>query len=167
MDVEAAGTKRECQTEANEAGRNNVAGAGTGTEQKKNQLARRSKTVAEMRLELAVARLNKDNPDAPRIVPERLTEQERAALVQEEIEFARKISEQRRAAEEAARAARPPSPEEAEEEDPNLDCWDRWYNSFRDHIMTKPDEHNFSFEAVSKYISFQNQSNPTFTVYLM
>jgi hypothetical protein len=153
----AATTKRECEAEAQEAGRKKAAGVVRTRKPDISRVMRSFDRVDELRLKRGVARLNKENPDAPPIVLEELTKEERAALLQQEKEWARKKEEvdrvQREAdrlAKEAERAQAPPAPPE----DPSKDKWQLDYDFERQHLEMKLARETgfsgFAFEDNSK-----------------
>ncbi|XP_051203697.2 uncharacterized protein [Lolium perenne] len=136
----AATTKRECEADAQEAGRKKAAGVVRTRKPDISRVMRSFDRVDELRLKRGVARLNKENPDAPPIVLEELTKEERAALLQQEKEWARKKEEvdrvQREAdrlTKEAERAQAPPPPPE----DPSKDKWQLDYDFERQHLEMK------------------------------
>jgi hypothetical protein len=101
--------------------------------------------------------VNKENPDAPPIVLEELTKEDRAALLQQEMEWTRKIEEVLRVQWEADRLAKeaewaraPPPPPE----DPSKDKWQLDYDFGREHLEMKLARERgfsgFSFEDNSK-----------------
>uniref|UniRef100_A0ACD5Y3V7 Uncharacterized protein n=1 Tax=Avena sativa TaxID=4498 RepID=A0ACD5Y3V7_AVESA len=162
MDVEAVVTKREFQVETHEAGRKKVAVTAVPTGARLNPRL----SSDDIRLKYAVARLNKENPEAP-IVLEELTEQQRATLVQEEKARMRKIEQeitkQRLAevlAEEAERARAPPSP--PPEEVPDEDQWQDRYDGIRDNLVKrkKDREKNFCFEGTTRIPAMCFTDNP-------
>jgi hypothetical protein len=155
MSLESAATKRECEAEAEKAGRKKVAGAVRTRKPTFSWVARTFDGLDEMRLKRGVARLNKENPDARPIVLEELTEEERAALLQQEKDWARNMEKvlrvQRdadRLAKEAERARAPPP------EDPSKDKWQLDYDYSRERLEMKLASEagfsGFSFEDNSK-----------------
>jgi hypothetical protein len=153
----AATTKRECEADAQEAGTKKAAGVVRTRKPDISRVMRSFDRVDELRLKRGVARLNKENPDAPPIVLEELTKEERAALLQQEKEWARKKEEvdrvQREAdrlAKEAERAQAPPAPPE----DPSKDKWQLDYDFERQHLEMKLARETgfsgFAFEDNSK-----------------
>lgn len=136
--LEPAATKRGCGNEAQEAGRKKAAGV---VRTRKPDISWvMHDLVDEMRLKRGVARLNKENPNGRQIVLEELTGEERAALLQQEKEWARKMEEvhsvQREAdrlAKQAERARAPPPPPE----DPSKDKWQLDYEYFRQRLEMK------------------------------
>jgi hypothetical protein len=155
----AATTKRECEAEAQEAGRKKAAGVVRTRKPDISRVMRSFDRVDELRLKRGVARLNKENPDAPPIVLEELTKEERAALLQQEKEWARKKEEVDRVQREADRLAKeaewalapPPSPSP---EDPSKDKWQLDYDFEREHLEMKLARETgfsgFAFEDNSK-----------------
>ncbi|KAM0862046.1 hypothetical protein ACQ4PT_045501 [Festuca glaucescens] len=122
----------------------------------------------DIRLKYAVARLNKENPNAEPIVLEKLTEQQRATLVQDENVRMRKIEQEiarQQLAEflekEAERAQAPPAPP-SEEEDLDEDHWQDRYDSIRDSLVKwKQHRHkNFCFDGITRIPAMCFTDNP-------
>ncbi|EMS54960.1 hypothetical protein TRIUR3_24420 [Triticum urartu] len=90
MDLDTAATKRESEAEADEPRRKKAAGATKTVKVVPWLMDSFEQVFDEDRLKHAVARLNQANPGAPPVVPEELTEERRAALLQEDTEWRRK-----------------------------------------------------------------------------
>uniref|UniRef100_A0ACD5UI25 Uncharacterized protein n=1 Tax=Avena sativa TaxID=4498 RepID=A0ACD5UI25_AVESA len=161
----AAAAKRERETEAREADRKKAA-AVVRTGKPDISWAMRD-WVDELRLKRAVARLNKENPNAQPIVLEKLTAEERVALLQQEKEWTRKmeavLSVQREAdrqAREAERARAPPPPPK----DPSKDKWQLDYDFGRKKLEMKLASEagfsDFSFEENTRIPAMCFTDNP-------
>uniref|UniRef100_A0ACD5Y3Q3 Uncharacterized protein n=1 Tax=Avena sativa TaxID=4498 RepID=A0ACD5Y3Q3_AVESA len=159
MDTEEAGRKRERLTDMDkakkkQAGRMKTSGEISAASQAvsfcRQVWESSAKLTYELRLKRAVARRNEENFGGEPIVATELTQQERAALVQEEEErerIAQRERSDRRIAEmlaaDAERARAPPPPPDPNQEDPSEEeyseyrrIWDKkWssqYGSFED-----------------------------------
>jgi hypothetical protein len=108
------------------------------------------KEVDETNTKRLVARWNAENPDATPLVPEALTEQQKASLLQEESARELVLAEAY-----AARMEEEDMARAEEERDPNLDDDDddRDYQEYREHWDWKTAREFGSFEDTSKFIS--------------
>ena len=109
------------------------------------------KETNEVNMKRLVAKWNAENPDATPLVLEALTEQRRAALLQEDLAREIVLGEAyavRMLEEEMARAEA-----EEEERDPNQDGDDRDYQEYIEHWEWKTAKEFGSFEDRSKFIS--------------
>ncbi|XP_047056534.1 uncharacterized protein LOC124662781 [Lolium rigidum] len=159
--------KRGCETEAEKAGRKKAAGVVRTRKPDISWMMRSYDRVDEVRLKRGVARLNKENPPERQIVLEDLTKEERAELLQQEKEWARKREEVERVqrdadrlAKEAERAQAPPAPLE----DPSKDKWQLNYDFEREHLEMKmarePGFSGFSFEDNTRIPAMCFTNNP-------
>jgi hypothetical protein len=158
MEAEEAGRKRERLTETDGAGKKqawrkkssgkiSVASQVVSHHRKVRESS--SKLADELRLKLAVARRNQENPGGEPIVAEELTEQERAELLQEakvrQMTAQRELSERLYAQLLAAEAA-PPLPDDQE------DRSEQDYSEYRRSWNDKWSSQYGSFEDTSKYL---------------
>ncbi|KAK1612973.1 hypothetical protein QYE76_036646 [Lolium multiflorum] len=166
MSMESAAMKRGCKTEAEKAGRKKAAGVVRTRKPDISWIMHSFDRVDEVRLKRGVARLNRENPPERQIVLEDLTEEERAELLQQEKEWARKKEEVDRVkreadrlAKEAERARAPPPPE-----DPSKDKWQLNYDFEREHLEMKmarePGFSGFSFEDNTRIPAMCFTDNP-------
>ncbi|KAM3256618.1 hypothetical protein ACQJBY_049196 [Aegilops geniculata] len=109
-----------------------------------------ARMVEEGRLKRAVARRNEENPGVEPIVPEALTEQEREALLQEEMAREKILSRERSLQMHAERLRekeeRPPGPSQEDESEQDYNKyrqiwdmkWSKQYGSFEDNTSIPP-----------------------------
>ncbi|XP_037440533.1 uncharacterized protein LOC119308505 [Triticum dicoccoides] len=126
-----------------------------------------AKMVEEGRLKRAVARRNEENPGVAPIVPEALTEQERAALLQEEMAREKILSRERslqmhaeRLREKEERPRAPPGPNQEDESEQD-------YNKYRQIWDMKWSKQYGSFEDTTSIpaMCFTDNPMPRFTVH--
>lgn len=126
-----------------------------------------AKMVEEGRLKRAVARRNEENSGVAPIVPEALTEQERAALLQEEMAREKILSRERslqmhaeRLREKEERPRAPPGPNQEDESEQD-------YNKYRQIWDMKWSKQYGSFEDTTSIpaMCFTDNPMPRFTVH--
>lgn len=164
-----AGRKRERLMETGKSGRKRA-----GKKKASNALSffmqltiDSAKMVEEGRLKRAVARRNEENPGVAPIVPEALTEQERAALLQEEMArekmLSRDLSLQMHAERLREKEERPPAPPGPNQEDES----EQDYNKYRQIWDMKWSKQYGSFEHTTSIpaMCFTDNPMPRFTVH--
>ncbi|EMS57224.1 hypothetical protein TRIUR3_09183 [Triticum urartu] len=169
METMEAGRKRERLMETGKSGRKRA-----GKKKASNALSffmqltiDSAKMVEEGRLKRAVARRNEENPGVAPIVPEALTEQERAALLQEEMAREKMLSRERSLQMHAERLRekeeRPPAPPGPNQEDES----EQDYNKYRQIWDMKWSKQYGSFEHTTSIpaMCFTDNPMPRFTVH--
>ncbi|VAI16121.1 unnamed protein product [Triticum turgidum subsp. durum] len=169
METMEAGRKRERLMETGKSGRKRA-----GKKKASNALSffmqltiDSAKMVEEGRLKRAVARRNEENPGVAPIVPEALTEQERAALLQEEMArekmLSRDLSLQMHAERLREKEERPPAPPGPNQEDES----EQDYNKYRQIWDMKWSKQYGSFEHTTSIpaMCFTDNPMPRFTVH--
>ena len=149
--TEEVGRKREIHNGSEMAGGRRTSRKITQTDCIDEQMDDLLKEADEVHMTRLVAKWNAENPDATPLVLEALTEQRRAALLQEDLAREVVLGEAyavRMLEEETARAEA-----EEEERDPNQDDDDRDYQEYIEHWKWKAAKEFGSFEDRSKFIS--------------